>query len=106
YKVVVGREATVEGMKVGKTMGVNAWASFTGSDDLAMLDGDLPVTESELQKVLQTLNKNKLYITAIHQHMVGEEPHYLFVHFYGVGKVNTLAKALREVFDIIKPATK
>lgn len=106
YKIVVGREAKVDGFKVGKTMGINAWAAFTGSEDLAMLDGDIPVTKEELQKLLTTLNKNKLSITAIHQHMVGEEPHYLFVHFYGVGKANNLAKAIRTALDIIKPSKK
>jgi len=103
YKVVIGREAAIEDFKVGKTMGINAWAAFVGSSDLAMIDGDFAVTKSELQRVLTALNKNNFYITSIHQHMVDEEPRYLFVHFYGVGKADRLARGFRAALDVIKP---
>lgn len=102
YKIVIGRNATIEDFKVGKTMGINTWAAIIGSSELAMIDGDCAVTKKELQKVLVALNKNDFYITAVHQHMVNEEPGYLFVHFYGVGKAEKLAKDFRAALDIIQ----
>src|SRR5712675_3252874 len=49
------RPATMHGVKIGNTMGVNTWAAFAGSDDNAVVDGDFAVTEDELQPVLKSL---------------------------------------------------
>src|SRR5207244_12942287 len=41
FKVVIGRETTAScGCKVGKSMGVNTWAAFAGTDANALVDGD------------------------------------------------------------------
>jgi Domain of Unknown Function (DUF1259). len=40
YKAVFGRSAYMHGRPVGNQMGLNTWAAFAGSDDVAMVDGD------------------------------------------------------------------
>jgi hypothetical protein len=40
YKVTIGRTTRMDGHNVGKTMGVNTWAAFAGSDEQAVVDGD------------------------------------------------------------------
>ena len=50
--------------------------------------------ESELQAVLKTLRKHGINIVAIHQHMAGEQPRVLFLHYWGVGKAADLAGAV------------
>src|SRR5262245_18015136 len=55
YKVTVGRETAMHGAAMGGAMGVNTWASFAGSDDLAVVDGDFAMLEPELQGVLKAL---------------------------------------------------
>src|SRR5438876_9052620 len=67
-KFTFGRPATMHGVKIDNTMGVNTWAAFAGRDDNAVVDGDFAVTEDELQAVLKTLVNQKIYIVAIHQH--------------------------------------
>ena len=52
-KFTFGRPATMHGVKIGNTMGVNTWAAFAGSDDNAVVDGDFAVTEDELQALLE-----------------------------------------------------
>jgi hypothetical protein len=102
YKIVVGRKATVDGHEIGKSMGINTWAAFIGSDNEAMMDGDIALTKNELNKVLIALNKAKINIISIHQHMVDADPQYFFVHFYGIGEAESLAKGLRSALDVTK----
>jgi len=94
YKITIGRTTRMHGHEVGKTMGVNTWAAFAGSDDRAVVDGDFAMLESELQGVLKALRKAGINIVAIHQHMTGEQPRVLFLHYWGVGKAVDLAGAV------------
>jgi hypothetical protein len=100
FKVVIGRPATMHGVKVGKEMGINTWASFGGSDDAAVVDGDFAMLENELQPVLRAMRKEGINIVAIHQHMTHEQPRYVFLHYWGKGKAVGLAQALKRVLDV------
>ena len=91
YKVVVGRSTKMGGHTMGKAMGVNTWAALAGSDDKAVIDGDFAMLESELQNVLKTLRKSGINIVAIHNHMTGEQPRILFLHYWGIGRAADLA---------------
>jgi hypothetical protein len=96
YKVVIGRKAQAAcGCDIGKEMGVNTWAAFAGADDNAVVDGDVVVHESELQGVLKALRKADINVVAIHHHMSGETPRLLFLHYWGRGKVDALARGLK-----------
>ena len=80
---------------VGKTMGVNTWAAFAGSDAQAVVDGDFAMLESELQGVLKALRAANIDVVAIHQHMTGEEPRVMFLHYWGIGATTDLANGLK-----------
>src|SRR5262249_32919118 len=99
YKVTFGRETKMHGEPMGNLMGVNTWAAFAGSDDRAVVDGDFAMLESELQGVLKALRGAAINVVAIHQHMSGESPRVLFLHFWGVGKTLDLAKGLKVALD-------
>lgn len=99
YKVVIGRSVKMNNFIIGNTMGVNTWAAFVGSDSNAIVDGDFAVHENELRNVLMALRKANINIVAIHQHMIGEEPRIIFLHFIGFGPVENLAKGLRAALD-------
>src|SRR5437762_6212664 len=94
-KFTFGRPATMHGVKIDNTMGVNTWAAFAGSDDNAVVDGDFAVTEDELQAVLKSLLKDKINIVAIHQHMTHEQPRMMFFHYWGRGSAKDLAQAVK-----------
>jgi rhodanese-related sulfurtransferase len=94
-KFVFGRVARMDcGCEVGKEMGVNTWASFGGTDDNAVVDGDFACRADELQPVLKSLRGAGINIVAIHHHMMGETPRYVFLHYWGRGKAAELAKAI------------
>jgi len=97
-KFTFGRPATMHGTNIGKDMGVNTWASFAGSDDNAIVDGDFAVTEDQLQPVLKSLLKEKINIVAIHQHMTHEEPRVIFFHYWGRGTAKDMAQAVKGGF--------
>ncbi len=99
YKATIGRTTRMHGMVAGNAMGVNTWAAFAGSDTEAVVDGDLAMLESELQPVLKALRGARINIVAIHQHMTGEQPRILFLHYWGVGATQDLARGLRAALD-------
>ena len=100
YKFVVGRTAQMHDVAIGNQMGVNTWGAFAGSDDTAIVDGDFAMHESELQNVLKTLRKAGINVVAIHQHMTGEQPRIMFLHYWGVAPANDLAKGLRAALNV------
>ena len=100
YKVTIGRTTRMHGHEAGKTMGVNTWAAFAGSDDRAVVDGDFAMLEPELQPVLKALRRAGINIVAIHQHMAGEQPRILFLHYWGGGPAESLARGLRTALDV------
>jgi hypothetical protein len=100
YKATFGRTTKMHGLEAGTTMGINTWAAFAGSDDQAVVDGDFAMLEPELQPVLKALRGAKINIVAIHQHMTGEEPRVMFLHYWGIGRTEDLAKGLRAALDL------
>jgi len=98
-KVTIGRDGTMHGIKVGGSMGLTTWAAFTGSDELAAVDGDFIMTAEEVQPVLRTLRKANLHVVALHNHMVGEQPSFYFVHFWAKGSTSELATGLKSALD-------
>jgi uncharacterized protein DUF1259 len=98
-KVVIAKPARMQGSAVGAAMGVNTWAAFAGSDAKAVVDGDFAMLESELQGVLKALRRANIQVVAIHSHMTGEEPRVLFLHYWGIGTTEALARGLRAALD-------
>lgn len=99
FKIVIGRKSTMHGVTVAEAMGVNTWAAFAGTDDQAVVDGDIAMIEDELQVVLKAMRNQGINIVAIHNHMTHEEPRYIFLHYWGKGPAISLAKSLRTVLD-------
>jgi hypothetical protein len=99
YRVVIGRTARMHGGELAAAMGVNTWAAFAGSDEKTVVDGDFAMLESELQGVLRALRRSGISVVAIHHHMTHEEPRLLFLHYWGVGSVEALARGLRSALD-------
>jgi len=80
-------------------MGFNTWAAWQGSEDRAAVAGDFTMLESEVENVIKALVKNKIEVVAVHNHMVHEQPRIYFLHYWGVGPAQQIAKGLREALD-------
>jgi hypothetical protein len=103
-KVTIGRKGMMHGVEVGGSMGLTTWAAFSGSDDLAAVDGDFIMTAEEVQPVLRELRKAGLHVVALHNHMVGEKPAFYFTHFWGKGPARKLAEGLRSALEAQRAA--
>ncbi|WP_334108404.1 DUF1259 domain-containing protein [Methylobacillus sp.] len=99
WKMSVGRTSSMHGVKIGNAMGVNTWAAFAGTDDQAVVDGDFAMLKDEMQPILKTMRAGGINIVAIHQHMTEDDPHYFFMHYWGKGKAEDLAKVIKQALD-------
>jgi hypothetical protein len=105
-KVIIGRDGTMHGVKVGGSMGLTTWAAFSGGDDLAAVDGDFIMTAAEVQPVLRALRKAGIHVVALHNHMIGEQPPFYFTHFWGNGPAEQLARGVKAALDAQKEAAR
>jgi hypothetical protein len=98
-KFVFPKQTSMHGTEAGAAMGVNTWAAFAGSEKAAVVDGDFAMREEELQGVLKALRRASVNIVAIHNHMTHEEPRIVFLHFWGKGTAEELARAVKGGLD-------
>ena len=64
------------------------------------MDGDFAMLESEIQPVLKSLRSNGINIVAIHNHMIGETPRIIFLHYWGMGSTVELARSLKMALSV------
>jgi hypothetical protein len=72
----------------------------TGGDKAA-ITGDFALTGDEVTPVIQALRSNGIEVTALHSHMLIEQPRLLFAHFWANDDALKLAKGLRAALDKI-----
>ncbi|HXI16991.1 MAG TPA: DUF1259 domain-containing protein, partial [Chloroflexota bacterium] len=87
------------GAHITKTIGLNTWAAFAGAPDAAHIAGDFAMLEMEVNPVIMALRRNNLEVVAVHNHMIGEQPRMMFLHYYGRGAASTLAQGFRAAFN-------
>jgi hypothetical protein len=88
------------GANINARMGLNTWASFVGSNDHAAIAGDVAMLDTEVQPVLKSLRKDGIEVVAIHHHMIGSKPTIIFLHYWGQGPAEQLARGFRAALDL------
>ncbi len=83
-------------------MGLNTWAAFAGTNERAHVAGDVAMTAKEVNPVIRALRRGGIEITAVHNHMLNEEPRIFFLHYWGTGPAVKLAETVRAAFDKAK----
>jgi hypothetical protein len=98
YQVSMPRAEPIwmEGMEIPPAMGVATAINFqpTGRGKAAVT-GDFVLTAEEVNPVLRTLKQQGIAVTALHSHMLAEEPRLLFMHFWANDDAVRLARGLR-----------
>ena len=101
-QVGVPRAETItdSGMTIPPVMGVGTAINFqpTGNGKAA-ITGDFVLLNKEVNPVMRTLRQNGIAVTALHNHMLMEEPRLFFMHFWANGDALKLAKGLRAALD-------
>jgi hypothetical protein len=102
YKITVGRDDLVmkdHGAVINARMGLNTWAAFFGTQEDAVVAGDVTMLENEVTPVLKALRKNGIDVVAIHNHMTEDRPVVIFLHYWGRGPAEKLATAFKAALD-------
>jgi hypothetical protein len=90
------REKIMEnGMEVPPFLGVATGINLEIAIGKAATTGDFVLLADEVNPVVKALIDNGIIVTAIHSHMLHETPRLFFLHFWGVGAPEKLAKGLK-----------
>ncbi|MES0067975.1 DUF1259 domain-containing protein [Mesorhizobium sp. M0074] len=102
YQFTISRAEPVEenGMEVPAAMGSAIAINFqsTGGGKAA-ITGDFVLTAKEVNPVIKAMQDNGIEITALHSHMLDEQPRLFFMHFWAYDDAQKLAKGLRAALD-------
>jgi uncharacterized protein DUF1259 len=105
YQVTVPRADPVrmEGMEIPPAMGVATAINFqpTGKGRAA-ITGDFVLTADEVNPVLRIFEQQGIAVTALHSHMLTEEPRLFFMHFWADDDALRLARGLRMAVEQTK----
>ncbi|KRF18606.1 DUF1259 domain-containing protein [Paenibacillus sp. Soil787] len=97
----IPREENIHEMdtNIRPAMGVATAINFQAVGDKAATTGDFVLIADEVPAIQRTLTENGIRVTAIHNHMLHESPKLIFLHFWGYGDPEKLAKGLKAAID-------
>src|SRR5918997_1669729 len=73
-------EVTLDGVAIRPARALGSWLAFNpAGGDQAMVMGDLVLTEAELNPVMKVLAEGGIDVTALHNHLLEEEPRLFFM---------------------------
>jgi Domain of Unknown Function (DUF1259) len=81
---------------LGAAIGINFQPTGGGK---AAITGDFVLTNDEVNPVIRALRANSIDVTAVHSHMLDEQPRLFFLHFWAVDDAIKLAKGLQAALD-------
>ena len=105
YRVGLPRtdlKVTVHGIAIKPGLALGSWAAFRRAGNQTVIHGDLVLLESEINPVISKLQDGGLQITALHNHLIDETPHLMYLHYWGQGTEAALSKALRAALETTK----
>jgi len=105
YKVAFPRSdlhVVVQGVTIKPALALGSWIAFTADGDHAMVMGDLVLLESEVNRVISILQDGGIEQSAVHNHLMSESPHVMYVHFEGHGDAVKLATTLHRALEATK----
>ncbi len=97
---------TLDGFEIIPFMGLTSWVAFRQGHHHATLMGDIVVLEDEIHGAMAAAIQSDLYVTALHNHFVREQPRAMFMHIEGTADEDALATGAHEIFEAIKAVRK
>ena len=98
YRVGLARtdlKVTLDGVEIKPTLALGSWLAFTKMGKQGMVMGDLVLLATEVNPVMKKLEENGIEITALHNHLLRNEPFTMYMHVLGHGDPVSLATTLR-----------
>jgi len=98
YRVGLPRtdlKVTLDGVELKAGFALGSWLAFEKMGDNGMVMGDLVLTMDEVSPVMKKLIEGGIEVTALHNHLLRNQPFTMYMHVLGHGDPVKLAAALR-----------
>ena len=98
YRVGMPRtdlKVSLDGVALQPGFALGSYAAFVRRGQHAMAVGDLVLLETEVAGVTTKLLQSGIEVTAVHNHLLGESPHVLYLHYLAQGDAVRIAQNLR-----------
>jgi Domain of Unknown Function (DUF1259) len=115
YRVGLARtdlKVTLDGVELKPTFALGSYLAFTKTGKQGMVMGDLVLLGTEVNPVMKKLEENGIEITALHNHLLRNEPFTMYMHVMGHGDPVKLATVLHDAlgesktpFPVATPST-
>ncbi len=111
YRVAFPRTdvtVTLGGVTIKPGLALGGWIAFKKAGSSAIAHGDLVLLQDEINPVISRLQDGGIEITALHNHLINESPHVMYLHVWGHGNEVDLARAIGAAVALTKippPAT-
>jgi Domain of Unknown Function (DUF1259) len=87
------------GMEMPPSIGMATGINFQMDGDRAAITGDFVLLAGEVNPVVRALTENGIVVTAIHNHMLYDDPRLFMLHFWAVNDPEKLAIGLKAALD-------
>ena len=105
YKIGLPRtdlHVKVGDLEIKPTLALGSWLAFRRMAAETMVMGDLVLTEDEVAPVMGKLQEGSIEITALHNHLLNENPRIMYMHIDGHGDALKLAQAIHAALALSK----
>ena len=93
---------TLDGVDIKAGFALGSWVAFKKDGATAMVMGDLVLTQDEVEPVMLKLQQGGIEQSALHNHLLGETPHVMYMHVQGHGDAVKLAKTIHDAIALTK----
>jgi Domain of Unknown Function (DUF1259) len=97
YRVGLPRtdlKVTLDGVDIKPGFALGGWLGFEKAGSQSMVMGDLVLTADEVNPVMKKLLDGGIQVTALHNHLLRNQPFTMYMHVLGMGDPVKLATAL------------
>jgi hypothetical protein len=105
YRVALSRSdlhVTIDGLTLRPGFALGGYAVYKAEPQGTLLLGDLPLSPAEVQAVQESLESSGFRITALHNHLLNETPHVMYMHYMKVGDAAALSADLERALALTK----
>lgn len=103
FKVAFPRadlKVNVGEVSIEPALALTSWIAFKKMKNQTMIMGDLVLMDTEIAPVMNKIVASGLEVTALHNHIVGESPSIMYMHFGGNGDAKELAEKMKVVLAL------
>ena len=87
----------LDNVTIKPALALGGWVAFKGDPNgRAMVMGDLVLLEDEVAPVMRALQAGGVEQTAVHNHLLREQPHVVYMHIHALGNAQSVARAIRD----------